>query len=374
MDHVLFLTTDLAVGGAENQLQEIALRLSTRGWRTSIVSLMPPGIPTHQLEAAGIQISDLGMAQGSIDLRAIIRLRRVIARLQPDLVHSHMIHANVLARVTRPVSRIGVLVCTSHSIGQEGRGKEALLRLTDRLADKTTHVSRIGLEGYLARRIVAPHRARWIPNGIDLRRFDGAGSHRQVTRQELGVPEEVFLWLAVGVFRPMKAFNLLVRAFAEVSPDAHLVVAGDGPQRRQIEDTVGELSLQDRVTLLGSRNDVNELMSAADAFVLSSTHGEALPLVLLEAAASMLPVVATDVGGCREIVKDGVNGMLVPPSDPKALAQAMREVRSLPREKRRSMGEEGRAWVMGQFDIERVVAIWEDLYRELLPRAAGHLS
>ena len=362
---ILFLITDLAVGGAENQVQDLALRLSERGWRVTIVSMMAPSISTQSLSDAGVEVEHLGMPRGSWNPWAIIRLRSVIRRRHPSIVHSHMIHANLLARVVRPISPTPVLVCTSHSIGQEGRGKEAILRLTDRLADSTTHVSRLGMRGYEASGVVASHRSTWIPNGIDVQRFDGGKPSRTAVRQGLRVPEEDFLWLAVGVFRPMKSFDRLVRAFEGMPAGVRLALAGDGPQREAIVRTIDEFDLHQTVTLLGPREDVPALMAAADAFVLSSSTGEALPLVLLEAAASRLPIVTTDVGGCREVVMDGINGFIVPRLDSRALQQGMLQMMDLTEDERHAMGEQGREHVTEHFDIEQIVTRWETLYREL---------
>lgn len=361
-----FLTADFALGGAEAQVNELALRLSARGWKVAIVSLVGPAVVTERLRLAHIEVEHLGMARGIPDPRALIRLRRLLRRMRPRVVHSHMIHANLLARLSRVIAPMPSLVCTSHSIGEEGIVKETLLRLTDRLAEKTTHVSRIGMEYYRQKRIVADQRALWVPNGIDLRRFGGRTNMGTVSRRPLDVSGGRFVWLAVGVFRSMKAFDRLLRAFAQLPGGAHLLLVGDGPEKPVISRTVKDLDLHRRVTLLGARGDVDELMKIADAFVLSSSHGEALPLVLLEASASGLPIVTTDSGGCAEIVRDSVSGIVVAASDPAALAPAMERLMAMSRDSREAMGKAGRAWVTKYYDMDHVVGRWEELYRELL--------
>lgn len=130
-------------------------------------------------------------------------------------------------------------------------------------------------------------------------------------------------------------------------------------------DLASRLHLLDRITFLGRRGDVESLMRAADAFVFSS-NWEGLPLVLLEAAASGLPIVSTDVGGCREIVADGVSGHLTPQGDKAALATSMRELMAEPPEVLLAMGAEGRRRVEATYDIENVIPQWEELYVNLL--------
>ena len=135
--------------------------------------------------------------------------------------------------------------------------------------------------------------------------------------------------------------------------------------RPTLERLVQELGIASHVHFLGVRRDIPDLMNGADAFVLASAW-EGLPMVLLEAAASGLPLVATDVGGVREIVRDGINGFLCPPGQSDALADVMKRVMALPPEKRAAMGEASRELVRRTFDIDQVVTRWEQLYQRLL--------
>lgn len=361
---VLFLCTDLAVGGAENQLRQMAIRLRSKGWGVAVVSMMEPEAYVDELSNAGIPVTSLNMIRGRPDPRAIWRLRRAIDKFQPGIVHSHMIHANMLARVTRVVSQTRALVCTAHNLVEGNRLVDLAYRLTDRLADRTTHVSRVGLERYLAVGAVSPSRAMWVPNGIDISRFRTSSEDRALMRRAIDIPQDAFLWLTVAQFRPQKAYDRLIRAFAEV-PHSRLVIVGEGPLRPRMMDLASRLHLLDRITFLGRRGDVESLMRAADAFVFSS-NWEGLPLVLLEAAASGLPIVSTDVGGCREIVADGVSGHLTPQGDKAALATSMRELMAEPPEVLLAMGAEGRRRVEATYDIENVIPQWEELYVNLL--------
>jgi glycosyltransferase involved in cell wall biosynthesis len=363
---LLFLTTGLAYGGAETQVVRLATRLKLRGWEVSVVSLMPPKAYVEDLEAAGIPVFSLGIRRKLPDPRPVLRLARIIRKWQPDVVHSHMVHANLLARIVRPLAPFPILVCTAHSIDEGGRLREVLYRLTDLFCDLTTQVSQAGLERYVHVGAVPRHKIRYIPNGVDTERFKPNLEDRLKVRKELGV--DGFVWLAVGRFDPQKDYPNMLQAFARVvhkHSNAILLIVGDGPLRETMENMARELGAEKYVKFLGIRRDIPQLMNAADAYVMSSSW-EGMPNVLLEASATGLPIVATDVGGNREVVLDGITGFLVPPRNPEALAEAVLRMMDLPEEKRREMGKAARKHVEDNFSLDRIVDMWEALYKELL--------
>lgn len=366
---ILFLINSLAYGGAETQLVRVATRLKRRGWSVKVVTLIPPTAYVDELEQESIPVTTLGMRRKIPDPRAILRLARMVRLWKPDIVHSHMVHANLLARVTRLFAPVPVLISSARSIIEGSRLREVLYRLTDPLCDMTTHVCRVGAERYVKTGIVPAHKMRHIPNGIDTDLFRPDGEMRARGRCELGV-SEAFIWLAVGRFEVPKDYPNLLTAYARVAqshPHSLLLLAGDGPLRSEMEGIVCSLGIQHRVRFLGVRRDVLQLMNAADAYVMSSSR-EGLPNVLLEAHATGLPVVATDVGGNREIVRDGESGFIVPSRNPDALARAMQHLMSMSERERSQMGAVGRQHIIENYSMEHVVQQWENLYRELLSR------
>lgn len=366
---ILFLINSLAYGGAETQLVRVATRLKQRGWDVKVVTLIPPTAYVDELEHEGITVTTLGMRRKIPDPRAILRLARWVRLWKPDIVHSYMVHANILARVTRLLAPVPVLISSAQSISEGGRLREILYRLTDSLCDVTTHVCRAGAERYVKTGIVPAHKMRHIPNGIDTDLFRPDEGIRARRRCELSV-NEAFVWLAVGRFEPPKDYPNLLTACAHVvrsHPHSLLLLAGDGPLRGEMEEMARSLGIQHRVRFLGIRRDVPQLMNAADAYVMSSSR-EGLPNVLLEAHATGLPVVATDVGGNPEIVLDGKSGFVVPPRNSDALAEAMQRVMGMGERERLQMGAVGRQHTIENYSMERVVQQWESLYRELLSR------
>src|SRR5262245_56954535 len=153
--------------------------MQRRGWSVAVVSMTPPVALWQELEANGIEVQCLGMRRGIPNPLAIMRLRRFLKQRRPDVLHSHMVHANLLARATRMLSRVPVVVCTAHSIRECGRFLELGYRYTDRLADLTTNVSQAGVDRYLQIGAVPSGRIRFVPNGLDLRRFSPNAAQRE---------------------------------------------------------------------------------------------------------------------------------------------------------------------------------------------------
>lgn len=351
---VLLVVTDLDLGGAEAQVVALAGGLAQRGHRVRVVSMIDPAARTEQLDAAGVPWVSLGMRRGSADPRGLLRLRHQVTDFRPDVVHAHMVHANLLTRLTRLLVHMPRLITTAHNTVEGGRLLDLGYRLTDRLTDLTTNVSDVSVQAFRQRGLVPSGRIITVPNGLDFAPFEGARSRREQLREQLGLGG--FTWLAVGRLAPEKDFLNLFRAFRQLPPDAELLLVGDGPQQ-----PVLQAELPERARLLGRRNDVAELMAAADGFVLSS-RVEGLPMVLLEAGAAGLPLVSTIAGGTQEIVQDFDNGRLVAAADSEALARAMLWVMELPVTRRAELAEAGRRSVRERYGLPGVLDRWEELY------------
>jgi glycosyltransferase involved in cell wall biosynthesis len=211
-----------------------------------------------------------------------------------------------------------------------------------------------------------------VPNGVQFEAYGPCAQTRVNLRADLGLDDQ-FAWLAVGRLEVQKDYPNLLTAMARLRKEHRvLLIAGDGPLRQPIERLAAELGISEKVRFLGIRKDIPQLMAAADAYVMSSAW-EGLPMVLLEAAASSLPIVTTAVGGNNEIVHDEVNGFLVPASNSEALAGAMQRIEHLPAESRLSMGLAGRDHVTKHYSLSSVVDQWETIYRSLLQRKCAHI-
>lgn len=372
---VALVVTDLVWAGAENQVVTLALSLKASGWRVCVISLLPPEAHVQTLADEGIPVEHLGMTRGIPDLRAIFRLRKFLLAFHPDIVHSHMIHANLLTRVARIVTRMPVLIGTAHSTFEGGRVRDWLYRITDGLSDLITNVSQAGVQRYLKTGAARAGRIRFMPNGLNTNAYAPNDQLRKKLRADLQC-EDQFVWLSAGRLTPEKDFSTLLRAFAQLDPKSpsgsgtQLWIAGQGDLLGELQAEANSLAIANRVQFLGLRQDMPALMNGMDGYVLSS-RWEGMPMVLLEAATVSRPIVATRVGGVAEMIQEKETGWLVDAGNATALADAMRQVMSLSASERDQMGQRAREFASSHYAIEHVTARWIALYQELWHRVGS---
>lgn len=368
---ILFLSTSMGLGGADQQLLSAAQVLRDRGHEIRIVSLTPLGPMGLQARSLGLATDSLEMRRGVPDPRGLARLVRIVRAWKPDVVHSHMVHANLMARVVRLLVPVPVLVSTIHNVYEGGPLLMAGYRLTNGLVDHMTIISQAAADRFVGERIVPGRLLTVIANGVDTDRMRNLPPEgRAALRGGMSVGDQQFVWLAVGRFEVAKDYPNMLRAFGDVrarEPRAVLVIVGQGSLQAEAEALTAELGLREAVRFLGARDDVPAVMSAADGYVMSSAW-EGMPMVLLEAAAAGLPIVATAVGGNGEVVRDGESGFLVPARDSGVLRAGMLRLMALPEEQRRAMGERGREHVRANYGLQRVAERWERVYWDALAR------
>jgi glycosyltransferase involved in cell wall biosynthesis len=368
---VCFVIIGLDYAGAEIQLVEVIRRLRGRGWRIFVVSLLTPAAFVRELGMLGVEVVSLDLERGErLSVRAVRRFLGEVRRIAPDVIHGHMEHSNLLDRLAASWLRIPVAVATVHSTWEGGRTRAWMYRLTERMGSITTSVSEAGRDIHVQSGASRADRIVVLPNGIDTHRFRADPSARERVRQALGVGQSRFVWLSVTRFAPPKDPLTLLRALAATRSSSELWLVGQGTERDQSEALVRELDLGDRVRFLGLRTDVPDLLAACDAFALSS-RSEAMPITLLECAATEIVAVSSDVGAVRALVVEGETGFVVPPSDVDALARAMARTEALAADERSAMGMRARARVEEQFGLDAVVDRWEALYRGLVQGATA---
>ncbi|MCW5965653.1 MAG: glycosyltransferase [Bryobacterales bacterium] len=368
---VALLCTNLARGGAETQVASLAFALHQRGYRVCVISMLAPTAFAEELQESGIAVHSLGMQPGKASLAGFIRLIFLLRRVQPHVLHAHLFHANLLARAVRLLCPLPVVISTIHSLAESSRSssriamRDRIYRWTDLLSDTTVCVSEAVAERHRQARAISPPRLRVILNASDPARFCPDAERRVLTRAALQLGD-TFTWLSVGRLMWKKDYPTLLKAMA-ILPDCQLLIAGEGPLEAELQQQANEAKV--RVRFLGSQSEIPQLMNACDGFVLSSVV-EGLPVVLIEAALSAMPCVATNVGGVREVFpEDG--GFLVPSGDHEALSAAMRRVMMLDVAARSTLGGRARAHAIQRFSADAVTAQWELLYRKLLERVSA---
>ncbi len=363
---ILYMLTSLGMGGAERVVVALAARMVQRGHAVALMVLSPrleeewpTALPVVHLEMRRTPFSALV---------GLVRGRRFLREFGPDLVHSHSFHANLAARLLKGLASPQV-VSTIHNVYEGGPARMLAYRLTDGLARRTAAVSQAAAERFVSLKAVPARKCVVVTNGIDTAEFAPDAQRRVRNRAEMGANAE-FIWLTAGRIAPAKDYPNLLRAFAVVRascPETRLWIAGEGSGKElsTVRGLAAELGLDDSVSWLGLRRDLPALLDAADGFVLASAW-EGMPLALGEAMAMEKPVVATDVGGVRELV--GEAGALVPPKAPQTLAGAMLEQMRTAPEDRRTLGKAARARIESKFSMDAKANEWETLYRTILER------
>ena len=361
---IAYVLTSLGMGGAERQVVAVAERMAARGHAVSLVVLRPRQ-PEEWPTALDVLHLDMRKNPASL-LAGFAKGRRFLRTFQPDLIHSHTWPANMVARLLRLFHPV-LLISTIHNVYEGPWPRMLAYRLTDPLSCRATAVSQAAAARYVRLKAVPPHKCSVLANGIDPAEFSPSPDRRARMRAGLAADHE-FLWLAAGRIAPSKDYPNLLRAFSRVRatiPAARLWVAGEaaGVPFATIRALAAELGLQDSVRWLGLRRDMPALLDAADAFVLASAW-EGMPLAVGEALAMEKPVVATDVGGVRELLGDA--GLIVPSNSPDALAESMLALMQTTLEARSSLGRAARQRIATHFSMDAKADEWAALYRTVL--------
>ena len=361
---ILLCITGLEVGGAEKLLCALADQYAAAGHEVKLVCLA--GLITVRPKNRTIPLENLAMKRNPIGLLVgLWRLRDMVKSFQPDMVNSHLVHANILTRMLRLVVPMRCLISSAHNSNEEGRARIWAYRLTDRLADISTNVSNEAVQAFEAQGAVKPGRMIPVYNGVSTDEFRFDTALREQIREELKISAETSLILAVGRLLAPKDYPSLLKAMSALKDERswRLAVAGDGPLRASLEALAADLEISERIDWLGIRHDVPALMSACDVFVLSSAW-EGFGLVVAEAMACERLVVATDCGGVREVI--GNCGSLVPPKNPVALAEAIESALTQPAQQNEELRRAARKRIQARYSItaaaERYLAVYRGEY------------
>ncbi len=308
------------------------------------------------------------------DLVALGKLIRIFRAFRPHLVHTHTSKAGTLGRLAALLTGVPATVHTFHGHVLEGyfssattwvflKIEQALARATDRLIVVSPRLR----EAILAMGIGRPEKVEVVPLGLDLDRFVHPPTARIGLHTSLGIPSGTPLLGIVGRLVPVKDHPTLfhaVRLLGEENRSPHLIVVGDGEQREGLEQLAHRLGLAGRIHFLGWRNDLEAILGELDV-VICSSRNEGTPVALIEAMAAGIPVLSTDVGGVGDLIDHGQTGWLVPPGNPAALAQGLRELMADP-ELRARLAASARPVALGQHDVKGLVHRMEALYTAVL--------
>ncbi len=365
MIKVLYLITDLDVGGAERALAKLATRLDRSRFQVSVACLTGRGELGKAIARDGVPVTYLDM-RGKLDLSVVFRLRRLLDATACDILHTFLFHANVLGRLATLLSFEKPLVVASVRVAERRRWHLWLESWTSGLADRFLAVSE-GVRTHMIERAgIPPHKISTLPNGVDA---SDIPKRRVNIRAELSLPEDCPIVATVGRLTRQKGHRYLISAAARIvssRPDVHFLIIGAGPLERALRRRAARLKIAANVHFLGWREDAWRIVAGADLFVLPSLW-EGMPNALLEAMAAGVPVVATRVSGVSEIVANDKTGVLVPAEDDRVLAHAVYGLLMNP-DRARLLAQAGREKTLRDFSIEATVSAHENLYAELVQK------
>lgn len=350
---ILYIITGLGLGGAEKVVCDLADQMSNLGhsvivaYLTGKILVRPKKI---NIDVVFLELNSLSQLYSSSR-----KYRKLIQDFQPDIVHAHMVHANIFSRLNRIGCKIPKLICTAHNSNEGGKLRMVAYRLTNFLSDFNSNVSQEATDSLISKGAFNQNNLTTVYNGIDLSKFKSFKTEKK--------NEEIMI-LSVGRFNEQKDYPNLFRAI-KILKDNTIIekvkfyIAGEGNLRPQLEQLIVDLEISDCVVLLGRRSDIPILLNKANYFVLPSRH-EGLPTVVIEAMACETFVVATDCGGSAEIL--GETGILVPIQNSEALAKGLEQAINLNEDQIRNNGKLARQRVEKLFSLEASVNKWLALY------------
>ncbi len=372
---IVHIITGLNTGGAEVMLRELLRHCPRPEFDSQVISLTDIGPIGQSIRDLGFKVSSLRMRPQLPDPGALWRLSRRLKRLKPDVVQTWLYHGDLIGGLAARLAGIDALAWGIHisqlDAPQSKKSTLATVKagalLSPFVPKRIVCCAQSALElheriGYDARKMQV------IPNGFDLREFKPDAAARASVRSELNVPLDAALVGLIGRFHPQKDHENFLRAariVAQSNAQTRFVLIGAGSQWSNVElsGRIESAGLKARFHLLGRRDDMPRLSAALDILALSSSYGEAFPLVVGQAMACEVPCAVTDVGDSADLVGD--TGRVVAPRDPQALAQAISELLDLGLEGRRELGKRARRRIEERFLIQSVAARYHELYREL---------
>jgi glycosyltransferase involved in cell wall biosynthesis len=353
---VAYVIGELGKGGAEYQLYELLRGLDRTRFGAEVFVLAAGAYWAGPIRELGVPVHEIA-GRGSGDVRRLRRLRTALRAWAPHVLHTILWSGNSYGRLSAIGLGIPVVITAERNVIARPGWQVTVERVLDRCTDLYLVNSRAIADGLVARERLPATKMRVVHNGIDLGRVPAFTLDRQDARRSAGFEPGRRLIAQIGRLEPQKDYPTFLTAAGHVLrdlPDVDVLIAGEGALRPDLEALAARLGIASRVRFLGLRHDVPALLGGVDVLALTSLY-EGLPNVVIEAMATGAVAVATDVGGCRELIVPGETGFLVPPGDVEAVAGAMLGVLRSPAVAHR-MASAARRRVESEFTVEAMVA------------------
>ena len=360
---VAHIVQTLDVGGAERLVMDLLKSCDKSRFDFTLCCLGTRGVLADELEKENVRLIFLNKKDG-LDFNLSFKIASLMKDSKIGVLHTHNQRPQFYGALATHLFRPRVYVHTRHGRNYPDNYKSVLFSRF--FAGRASKVVVVCDDIYkFARDIekLPKEKLKIINNGVDTERFNGEGRDKKLLRDSLGIGPDELVIGTVGRLAKIKNQKLLILAFknvADLRSDCRLVVVGDGPLKNELIDYSQEVGVREKILFLGERNDISQLLGVFDIFCLSSLS-EGISLVLLEAMATGLPIVATRVGGNSELIEDGVNGFLVPSQDPRSMSENLVKLLS-DKELRDHMSKNNQKSARSRFDIRDVTKTYQELY------------
>jgi glycosyltransferase involved in cell wall biosynthesis len=359
---------------AGTSLNDLVLRLEKDRFSVIFIYLSGYGVDENLMEEAGYDAFCLSNIKriNAFRLSILLKLIRVLKEHKVDILHCHRHKPSFYGALAGVFAKTPVVLSHVHGLSRtRNAGRRLLNFFLFRRVNRIIGCARSVRDDVLRNNpSIGPEKVIALENSIDFERFANASITKTEAKSKLsGVPADAFVYGTVARFGPYKGHRFLIKAFEKVRrqvPSAHLILAGEGPLKAEIQQQAVDASLHDSVHFLGRRDDIPRLLRAMDAFVLPSIGSEGMPLVILEAMAAGVPCIASSLSGIPEVINGSDVGLLVPPKDDNALAEAMITLANAPEHKLKGIIERAKERTRKHFAHDvlgaKLAKLYEDEY------------
>lgn len=352
---IIYVITGLGLGGAERVVVQLAESMAEKGHIIKIVHLK--NIVEVRPLNGNIEIINLNLEAPLDFFKASIKYFNILKKFQPDIIHAHMIHANIFARLNRFAYKGNKLICTAHSANEGGKFRMLAYRFTNFLSDINTNVSEDASISLINKGAFNKNNLITVYNGIDLNKFK--------ISKNINKNKKFINFVSVGRLNENKDYPNLIKAISliknKINENVKFHIVGDGELRSEIENMIKDLGVENNVKVLGKRNDIPKILNKSDFFILSSKN-EGLPTVIIEAMACQKYVISTDCGGAAEIM--GETGALIPKQDSLTLANTILNVLSLNEQTLLENNLNARKRIETYFSLDVSLKKWLEIYEK----------
>jgi glycosyltransferase involved in cell wall biosynthesis len=350
---VCFLITGLGIGGAEKHLLKLVPRLKFDKFVISLTNKKEIG---KEIEKKGVRVYYLGLTPF-----IIFKFRKIIKKEKPDILDTYLIHANIFGRIFGRIFGIKKIVNSVRNDYSDLKLLNFLDRMTKGLVDLYI-VNSKALIGYIHNKNkVSLKKIKLVPNGIDLKGLYGKLNKKYDIRDELKLPKKSFIIACAARLQKQKNLPVLIKSMKFVNEKTFLVIAGGGPEKKELDNIIAKLNLQKRVFLLGERKDISNIVNSSDIFVLPSLK-EGMSNALLEAMALKKCCLVSSIPQNKELIKDKVNGFIFNPKNAKGLAKNIEN--ACKSKKLADFGEKSYVIIKKKYQIDTILKKYEKIIEE----------